>query len=579
MTNPLTTRENRFQVDTSIIRHLIFSQAGTLHKALLELVMNSLDAQCEKVLVDISEDMRSIVVSDDGVGFKTIDDIEKLFGTFGFDHQTEEELSRGRNYGRFGLGRAQCLAFGSTVWTSNQFTMTVDLKGNSSSDLPYIIQEHADIKHKGCKIELSLYDAMSVYDKRELLSVLRRMAKYVQTEVVVDGCRVNEDISSVKWSASNEDFLFLNANSQRGLSIYNKGVLVCTYSHSKFGVSGDITSIDKNFAVNMARNDVLITECELFKRIGGFIKPFAEKKTKKIFTDEDRKYWLAKLFSGQCVHADVSSKRLCQNADGKYATLRSMYQHANGILIAAPDRLLQNKGMLAHRRQEAFCLSASFLDMHGFNSLEDFVSDLNNALDSYHPFSKKFKAASFDDTVRNANDASVRLGEGELSKIDKVRLTAVQSMYSMLLEEMLEVEQSGNFDFRRHLSDVNEQSRVVCLGRSETSNGWTDGVNYIAINVDYMRDLFDRGYNGIIKLMGLLVHEQCHDSETMSSHFHSAEFYEKFHNVMRNINTFTIASKCIEKYLRECKKINRRLSDREMRKTFDTYEKLVGLAN
>tara|TARA_R110001583_G_scaffold161109_1_gene313024 strand:- start:13661 stop:13789 length:129 start_codon:yes stop_codon:yes gene_type:complete len=39
MSNEVKVKKNEFKVDKSIIRHLIFSQAGTLHKALLELVI------------------------------------------------------------------------------------------------------------------------------------------------------------------------------------------------------------------------------------------------------------------------------------------------------------------------------------------------------------------------------------------------------------------------------------------------------------------------------------------------------------------------------------------------------------
>ena len=104
--------EDDFQIHRSIIRHLIFSQAGSLSKALLELCMNSLDAKAKTISVAFSSDMRQVTVTDDGVGFNRTQEIKKLFGTFGFDHQTEVEMARNRQLGRFGLGRAQCLAFG-----------------------------------------------------------------------------------------------------------------------------------------------------------------------------------------------------------------------------------------------------------------------------------------------------------------------------------------------------------------------------------------------------------------------------------------------------------------------------------
>lgn len=588
--NAVKVTQNDFKVDKSIIRHLIFSQAGTLSKALLELIMNSLDAHCESISVEFSDDMRRVVVKDNGTGFESVESIEALFGTFGFDHTTQAEIARGRSYGRFGLGRAQCLAFGSTVWTTNQFTMEVDLKGNKTNDLPYIIKEHGKILHKGCMIEINLYDHMSIHDKRSLGSELKRMAKYVKEDLRIDGTRVNESIDEVKWSANNDDFLFLKAQSERGLAIYNKGVLVCTYGHSKFGVSGDLVSRDKSFAVNMARNDVLVAECELWKSIPAFLKPFSEKKERKTLTNQDRIYLVSQVMQGSLGYENIKTKRIFQNADGKFFTLKQVFKHADGNITIAPERRDQYKGMGLHSRKIAFCFSYDFADTHGFKDVEEMFSELKKVISitDYSFDVARFKAIGFEEASEMVIDTHDIIPESELGKLDKARLKAVNSVYGLLLQNFISVEcRTGRMDFsgcntyvERENAKDNKYKRNICLGRSEVAKAWTDGTGYIAIDIDVVRKSFESGLNGLINLIAILIHEMCHDLSTTVSHDHDAEFYERFHDVMidDNLSVFTIAARGLESYMVENKKNKRSLSVREVKNFFSTFEKLIGQA-
>lgn len=79
-----------FTVSPSIIRHLIERQAGTLDKAILELITNGIDAGASRIDVEFVNEYK-IRVRDNGRGFRTREEVEKHFGDFGFDHNTEEE--------------------------------------------------------------------------------------------------------------------------------------------------------------------------------------------------------------------------------------------------------------------------------------------------------------------------------------------------------------------------------------------------------------------------------------------------------------------------------------------------------
>jgi hypothetical protein len=63
------TAENRsFRMHPDLLYSVIKAQAGSLEKAVLELIMNSIDAHAKKIEIEVSEDRVS--VKDDGRGFK-----------------------------------------------------------------------------------------------------------------------------------------------------------------------------------------------------------------------------------------------------------------------------------------------------------------------------------------------------------------------------------------------------------------------------------------------------------------------------------------------------------------------------
>ena len=122
------THKKQFTVDKAIIRHHILSQAGSVYKAIMELCMNEIDALASEIQINIEDDLKTIVVQGNGIGFTSMDEVETLFGCFGFDHESEKEKSRGRQFGRFGMGRGQIFGFGKSTWRTNHFEMAVDLK-------------------------------------------------------------------------------------------------------------------------------------------------------------------------------------------------------------------------------------------------------------------------------------------------------------------------------------------------------------------------------------------------------------------------------------------------------------------
>ena len=146
-----------FSVDPAIIYSLISAQAGTLAKALLECIMNSVDAGASEVTITF--DQTTLRVTDNGRGFTKVEEIEKYFEVFGFPHENDALQSQ-RVYGQFGIGRAQLWTFASTVWRTAQFQMDVDIKNRG---LEYERRDNCE-PVPGVTIEGRFYEPLSARD-------------------------------------------------------------------------------------------------------------------------------------------------------------------------------------------------------------------------------------------------------------------------------------------------------------------------------------------------------------------------------------------------------------------------------
>ncbi len=92
-----------FELDPQIVHFIIHSQAGSIGKALIELLMNSVDAGATLVRLNMS--CNGFECFDDGQGFASREDVICYFGRFGTPHVEGDAV-----YGRFRLGRGQIMA-------------------------------------------------------------------------------------------------------------------------------------------------------------------------------------------------------------------------------------------------------------------------------------------------------------------------------------------------------------------------------------------------------------------------------------------------------------------------------------
>lgn len=259
-----------FRMHKDMLWSVIQSQAGTFDKAILELMMNAVDAGATEVRMVF--DGKSFSVQDDGKGFVSREEIKNFFETFGTPHNSGDAT-----FGKFRMGRGQVMAFTRNRWRSGVFAMEVDIKEKGLRyDLVTLTENTA-----GCRIEGELYDPMSPSDTIRTVDGLTAMCKYLPIPAYINGKRVSDDMAGIEWTLEDDDAYYLIKPEGRYLDVFNLGVLVRKYWGSQANGVGGIVVSKKQLEVNFARNDILVSKCEVWKRITANLKQYSVKQEKK----------------------------------------------------------------------------------------------------------------------------------------------------------------------------------------------------------------------------------------------------------------------------------------------------------
>lgn len=262
----------------------IKAQAGTLAKALSESVMNSLDAFGTHVNITLTD--TGYVIEDDGMGFNSTQEIYSWFETLGWPH--DELPGNHRQFGKFGLGRAQQWAYASNVWHSNGFLMTVDIQ---KTGLDYVLTEVSP--RKGTKITGTFYKPLDFAEIQRVERELRDLVRYVTPVVVFNGSIINKDPALEEWTFVTDDAYVRVDEKGHQASIYNGGILVNHFQKRRFDFAGIVvTKPDAMLHLNVARNEILEAECEAWPRIRKTLPKMEDSgtasKAKKLTAKEQR---------------------------------------------------------------------------------------------------------------------------------------------------------------------------------------------------------------------------------------------------------------------------------------------------
>lgn len=284
-----------FSVHPALIYSIISRQASGLPKALLELAMNSVDAGATRITISL--DSKGFIFSDNGKGFKDLDQITSCFETFGTPHEDGDA-----EYGRYRLGRAQIMCYCETHWHTKNICMNVDLKKELTQDdqeipLGYTLSSSPEY-FDGCKITGKFYEDRFVgsvgeldendndldpSSNRNVISAFSKMVKYLPIPVEINGIVVNKVLGEQPVLDRNDEAVFIinqtffpsmdYSNKHGIINVFNKGVYAYQIRSKYF--SGDVVS-NSAIDLNMARNAAKTT-CTVAKSISKKINQLDQK--------------------------------------------------------------------------------------------------------------------------------------------------------------------------------------------------------------------------------------------------------------------------------------------------------------
>jgi len=502
-----------FKMAPELLYHVIHSQAGSQAKAILELIMNSIDAGGDGVTIDINQ--KGFKVVDSGKGFTSMQEIERFFETFGTPHKEGDAT-----YGKFRMGRGQIFAFSHNFWHTGAFKMAVDIKNKG---LEYELHDDPNDQYDGCSIEGVWYDKLKPSDLATIIRDVSELARYAPVPVTINDAQINKIPSRMKWQ-HNTDQAYVNIRETGSLKVYNLGVLVREYPNYTFGVGGVVVSKEQ-LEVNFARNDILISKCKVWKSI----KPFLETQGMKSLSsntrmnNEQRLSLAMKIMDGSLTGDHVANMKLITDTRGRHSSIQDFFQTSASQITVSPSRGDRVADTIATRGL-AYCLSPDTLERFNVDSIGELIDRLAEKMSkqswSFHPAqvkSLKEKIVPFEKVGAAINSSYLLLKDSELKPTELELLRSMRKSMKPIASAVARV------------TGTNTRYRKIMIGESDCAHAWTDGNVYIAINRNQLQEI-RKGMGGAIKLTNIVLHEYLHNAANLGSHQHDLEFYEAYHN-------------------------------------------------
>lgn len=499
----LSLEQRSFAIDPALLYSVIESQAGTLEKALLEGVMNSVDAGSSRVQVTLDKERFNL--RDNGRGFRSRDEILKWFETFGTPHKEGDAV-----YGRFRMGRGQLMAFAATHWQSGAFEMHVDIR---KAGLGYQLGALSP-KLKGCSVTGELYQPLSEERLHETEAAFRRLVAYVPVPVELNGQVVSARPEKAKWTYEDEHCWLRLDPDARELLVYNQGVLVKGMAGWRFGSGGVVVS-KQPLKVNFARNDILEYECPNWSRIRDAIEKgvVVRLSTRKQLSDDQRAFLARKVVSARQDLGELgATAKIFTDVQGKHIALSDVLA-ARTVAFECPSRPQLSRAL--HDSGRALVLSRKSLDRIGANSMAEFFDRLVRLPQVAGRSLSTLDIEALPSHLSGPKDREV--ARDTLRKREAAAMAALEAANEALA---LWLVQKRACDRKRELR----------VGVRSGAIAWTDGSEYIYAHRKELRHL-ERGLDGAFYWVSTLVHEYCHDTDDSESHDHGEVFYAKYHEL------------------------------------------------
>ncbi|ELF6204798.1 TPA: ATP-binding protein [Pseudomonas putida] len=528
-----------FELDPQIIHHIIYSQAGSIGKAIIELLMNSVDANASSVQLSLSRE--GFVCCDDGHGFASRQDVVRYFGRFGTPHSDGDAV-----YGRFRLGRGQIMAHAKTVWRSTAWLMTVDTR---TMGYHYDLED-MDAALPGCEISGEWYERLTDIELMTAAQEVRDLVRYTRVHVVLNGQLITRDPRAERWDAEDE-FAWYRVKADGAVSIYNLGVLVRHDPGHTWGAGGLIVS-KQAIGLNVSRTEILRKTCKIWKSIAKNFGKMADQMAARLGdhrkTEARRERCARALLAGEAgMNNAYSKEEVVTLLPGKrHVSLaeflrKCRYSHnkQQGGQFAVVDSALDvPKGEAIAREGIAVIVHPATLDRFGCYNAQDLVDcigrihvnlrrDIEQTGSNFWGLTSLYvpRLIAFS-TLRDAfvERTSIVTEADALDRETRRAWTALRwclQRYGALCTGA-RATRGGHTRGGKTLH--------ILLGSSNAAEAWTDGSSYIAIDVTIVRRLKSSPMRTASYIFSLMEHEIAHESDSLDCG-HDEAFYQRFHDL------------------------------------------------
>jgi len=516
----------QFRMHKDLLWSVVQSQAGTLSKAILEGVMNSIDANSTYCKIEVNREKLSIV--DDGKGFASRTEIEQFFEKFGTPHKKGDAV-----FGRYRMGRGQLMAFTENKWRSGNFSMTVNIRDLGLEYVLHTLPENAP----GCSIACTLYDKLEPSGVIRLLDELRGLCKYAPIPVFINGERVSQDLSTIKWTDEDEYAYYMVRDSGRSMEVYNLGVFVKEFWRGEFGACGMVVS-KRQLEVNFARNDVLANKCEVFKHISAKLRTFAKKSASEKPRNNEafREMQMDKMLTGSFETRDefveaVRESKVITDYSGKHLSLEGLIRQVRtngGALVSAEEHSI--KADKVQQAKLAVVVDPKTMLRARNLSLLDIIKRIESNFRTFMEGDTQATMYMLDtfaelkDSVADLDVVGAMIDES-FNIIEPAKYTKEERLVLGVLQRM---------SYYFVVATGQQESRKLGMFESEGHDGMTDGSRMILLNRKFVKIGGSAGnvLKAFDSLKSLMLHEYLHDSSDSTGHGHPAEFYERFHDIL-----------------------------------------------
>lgn len=533
-----TATRIQFIASDDAVNTIIRGQHTDLAKALLELIMNSVDSGSRTCHVTLTQE--GFVVVDDGQGFGSYENVMERFKELGKAHKENAPT-----YGRFGMGRGQIMPWGRIQWTSGTHRMVTDLNA-------YDGFEYSEGPDKPCcTVDGSFYERLSRFEFMRALEELSSQCRFIDGSVrLFINNRVVNTADDEVWDEETDDYRIRwhqSRGERRAINIYNQGVFICRYPDLVEGLGGDVVA-KKALKLNMARNSIHPKDPVwqvISARIAEKVRQHRQALSKRKTMSEEMRLPLIELLAHPS--ADMSEMMLegwldhfaqepnsiirlplLRDCRGRYHRFDALEHRPLTLLPDGRDR----EGEAASLQNLAIPVTLGELRNWGVEKPEALVELYNERVASrlwhisfpHQPHARwihlrvSANIVPFEVIAAGLDTETVLLKQKDLTPREAAFRNACEYGSGILAKRISKID------------GAQMRKRRVVLGEAVGCDGWTDAATFIAINRP-MASLLDRGQPGATQIALLMLHEYVHDQDNPDSHEHSELFYERFHNL------------------------------------------------